>query len=451
MSVAEPLVQAEAAFILGAVARAESFLETASGAIAGAPFLELDWRIELLRARIANHRRDVRGARFYLQRSLHARDLLVERLPASARRSFLSHPRFHGLAEAEIRWRNTPGTVHSTEALRRSAAFEGMVGVSSPMIRIFQTIQRAADVEVPVLIVGETGTGKELAARAIHRLSARSKGPFLVLDCASLPGQLFESELFGAAAGAYTGAERDRSGLLESVAGGTLLLDEVAHLPVEAQAKLLHVLDTGSFRRLGGVEARQSDVRFLASTSLPLEEALRDGRIRADVYYRLRALEVRMPPLRDRREDIVSLARHFLEKHARRLGLPVPEVSPEAIETLESYSWPGNVRELENALLRAVVGRPSGHRIRRADLEPSLTASGEPLFNERLIERHDLGELRAALERQYLTRLFLSTGGDLGRMLEKLHVKRTWLYVWLRRLGLDIKALRERVRRDRKD
>jgi transcriptional regulator with PAS, ATPase and Fis domain len=317
------------------------------------------------------------------------------------------------------------------------------------MVRLFRAIERIADARAPVLITGETGTGKDLAARAIHERSARSAGPFVALGCASIPEGMLESELFGAVAGAYTGVDEDRPGLLDHAGGGTLLLDEVSSLSLEAQAKLLRVLDAGTFRPLGGGEERKADVRFLASTSISLEDACEAGRFRRDLYYRLRSVEIRLPPLRERKEDLLYLARHFLSEHARRLGRPTPELTEDALALVEGHSWPGNVRELEGVLFRAIVSRSGGNRIGAADLEPHLSRRAEPLFDDAVIDRHGLNDLKTALERQYLVRLFLRSSGDLERMTKSLGIKRTRLYVWMRRLGIDVRELRKRLRREK--
>lgn len=322
--------------------------------------------------------------------------------------------------------------------------FEGMVGRSEAMEEVFETIRRLADKDIPVLIRGETGTGKELVARALHATSSRRKGPFLALHCASLPTELFESELFGYEAGAFTGAEEARSGILEHLDGGTLLLDEIGGLGPETQTKLLRVLDARVIRPLGGLRTRRIDVRFLAATSADVEEGIRTGSFRPDLYWRLAGVEIAVPSLRARKEDIPDLAAHFLRLHARRLEFgSAPRILPDALRILGEHDWPGNVRELETVLVRALVAAsPHGYleadAIRRVLPRPARRS----LFPPEAIAGRDLRDLRRELESAYLGRLFRDTGGDLARMAETLGVTVSNLYHWLKKVGLDIRALR---------
>jgi transcriptional regulator of aromatic amino acid metabolism len=230
----------------------------------------------------------------------------------------------------------------------------------------------------------------------------------------------------------------------EYVSGGTLLLDEIGLLAPESQAKLLQVLDSGVFRRLGEVESRRADVRFLASTSTDLKAAVVAGRFRADLYYRLCGVEVSLPPLRSRREDIPPLALHFIQKHSQRLGLSLRRLTKDAEALLERHDWPGNVRELEGVLLRILV-TGSGREVTARDLSPLLGEEEKPLFDEGLMTQHGLPELKLALERQYLTSVFQRCGGDVRRMMKLLQIKRTRLYTWYRKLGIDLPELRKRL------
>ncbi|MGH9362892.1 MAG: sigma 54-interacting transcriptional regulator, partial [Thermoanaerobaculia bacterium] len=346
LAVARPLVLAEAQAFLGNREGALERLSEASGAIIGSPFLELDWLIEHLRARLALRANDAREARAHLHRAVHARGFLQRLLPADARKRFLAHPRFHRL-EALLRRLDRSPRLYSRTPRPGAESFEGMVGRSTGMLQVYRTIEQLRDQEVSVLITGETGTGKELVARALHRTGPRARGPFFALHAGSLPLELLESELFGYEQGAFTGAEAARAGLLESLAGGTLLLDGVDDLAPAAQAKLLRVLDSGRARRLGASEERPVDVRFLSAAAVDLRERVEAAAFRADLLYRLGAVEIRLPPLRERREDIPLLCRHLLELHARRLDRAVPRLEAEALERLESCPWPGNVRQLE--------------------------------------------------------------------------------------------------------
>jgi DNA-binding NtrC family response regulator/tetratricopeptide (TPR) repeat protein len=441
LAVAEPLAAAEAHFLLGEIDLAEKRLAAASGAIVGSPFLELDWRIEFLRARVALRTRDAREARRHLHRSLHIREHLAHLVPAGSRRRFLAHPRFAALDEAASRLVRSPRVEHSTERLRGSLRYEGMIGQSPAMLALFKSIEQLRDQEAPVLIAGETGTGKELVARALHARSHRGEGPFLAVHCASLPPELFESELLGYEAGAFTDAAEGQPGLLEAAGGGTLLLDEVSQLPLECQAKLLRVLDAGPIRRLGSSVQRRLDVRFLSATSADLDAEVKAGRFRADLYWRLRGVELAVPPLRERKEDIPHLSRHFLEKHASRADRPVPALETDALLLLQRHGWLGNVRELETVLLRALISASQADSLGARDLEPLLGAARRPAFPGDLLDR-GLEEWKADLEREYLSRLFRRERGDLRAIMAKLGVKRTKLYAWIRALGLDPRELR---------
>jgi DNA-binding NtrC family response regulator/tetratricopeptide (TPR) repeat protein len=454
--VAEPLAAAEASFALGDLERADAFLTAASVAIVGLPFLELDLRIELSRARLAARRGNRREARRHLHRSSHTMDLLLQLVPEEDRERFARAPRFEALRELSGRLAPAAPVEIGTERLERSCIYEGLVGRSPVMLDLFRTLDRLAEQELPVLITGETGTGKDLVARAIHRRSLRRDGPLQVVSCACLPSELFESELFGHAAGAFSGAEREQQGLLEAASGGTLVLDHVDLLPLEPQAKLLRVLDSGAFRRLGSPGTRRTDVRIVATSGSDLRGALEAGGFRTDLFYRLAGVELRLPPLRDRPEDIPQLAAHFLEEHAARLDRPVPALEPEALALLSRHRWPGNVRELEMLLLGLLVKLPDARRIGAADLEPLLAGRGPstalspggPLPGgpaPDLLSR-SLPDIRREIEREYLTQLFRKLGGDVGAMTRELHVKITKLYLWLRDLGIDTRALRRELK-----
>lgn len=234
----------------------------------------------------------------------------------------------------------------------------GLVGESAPMQQLRDQIRRVAMTHSTVLLRGESGTGKELAARALHELSPRASGPFVAVNCATIPEGLVEAELFGHAQGAYTGAVKARTGLIQSAHGGTLFLDEIGELAPAAQARLLRVLQDGELRPVGANANLKVDVRLLAATHRDLEAMIEEQAFRADLYYRLRVLELSIPPLRERREDIIPLARHFLEALAG--SGPVPQLSHAARQALESQDWPGNVRELANALERGWVLSPDG-------------------------------------------------------------------------------------------
>ena len=247
------------------------------------------------------------------------------------------------------------GTAPVREEMSRGGVPEGFVGAAPSIQAVFRVVAKAAPTNATVLILGESGTGKELVAEAIHRASPRADGPFVKVNCAALPEGLLESELFGHVKGAFTGATRDRAGRFEAAHGGTLFLDEVGEVPAHTQVKLLRVLQTREVEPVGDDRPRSVDVRLVAATNADLDTLVRKGDFREDFYFRLKVISLRMPPLRDRRDDIPALADHFRSLYAKRHDLPVPDMTPEALEILTAYDWPGNVRELENTIEAAVV------------------------------------------------------------------------------------------------
>ena len=255
--------------------------------------------------------------------------------------------------------------------------FGGMLGRSQPMHHVFQLIRRIGHSDVTVLIQGESGTGKELVARALHEQGLRARGPYVTVDCGSLPDTLMESEIFGYEAGAFTDARRSKPGKVELADGGTLFLDEIGNLPLGAQAKLLRVIEDKRLSRLGDNTVREVDVRIIAATNLDLEVATRDRIFREDLYYRLNVFKLWLPPLRERREDVPFLVEHFVKHYAAQQGrMEPPSVSPEAMESLLARAWPGNVRELRNVIERAVLLADDG--IGSADLTAEAPAGPRP-------------------------------------------------------------------------
>jgi DNA-binding NtrC family response regulator len=240
-------------------------------------------------------------------------------------------------------------------------ALSSIVGSSQAMKQVFEETRRVAPYQVSVLIIGETGTGKELIARATHRLSPRRDGPYVRVNCGALTESLLESELFGHVKGAFTGAIDNKIGRFEAAHKGTIFLDEISSMSSKLQVKLLRVLQESEFERVGESRTIRVDTRVIAATNQYLEDEVEAGRFRDDLYYRLNVMTVQLPPLRARREDIADLTRHFLQRHSQANGMPVPVLTPAFLRTLEAHDWPGNVRELENYLARAVVladGRP---------------------------------------------------------------------------------------------
>ncbi|HVP37634.1 MAG TPA: sigma-54 dependent transcriptional regulator [Candidatus Saccharimonadales bacterium] len=252
----------------------------------------------------------------------------------------------------------------------------GIIGRSPAMLSLFALLERVLPSVVPVLIEGETGTGKELVARALHQHGPRRHGPWLAHNCAATPEPLLESELFGHARGAFTGAWGERAGLFETADGGTLFLDEVGELSRESQVKLLRVLQDGEVRRVGDSRVRRVDVRLVAATNRSLEEEVRARRFREDLYYRLRGVRLELPPLRERGEDVEALARHYLGAAAARWGRPQPELSPEVCRRLREHRWPGNVRELMHEMERGLLWLEPGAALEARHLSPEFGRGG---------------------------------------------------------------------------
>jgi two-component system response regulator PilR (NtrC family) len=239
--------------------------------------------------------------------------------------------------------------------LRSRSRSRRVIGSSAAMQRVLELVSQVADSRANVLVTGESGTGKEVIARVIHEMSERREGPFIVVNCAAIPENLLESELFGHVRGSFTGALHNKEGLFELADGGTLFLDEVGDLPLALQVKVLRAIQEKSFRRVGGTHDQQVDVRIVAATNRRLEEEVAQGRFREDLYYRLNVIEIPLPPLRERRDDVALLSDHFIEKYARELGKDVKGLSEEALAKLVAYRFPGNVREMENVIERAVA------------------------------------------------------------------------------------------------
>jgi DNA-binding NtrC family response regulator len=302
----------------------------------------------------------------------------------------------------------------------------GLVSASPAMLRALDLARRVAQVDSTVLITGESGVGKERLARFIHQESARTAGPFLAINCAAVPETLLESELFGHARGSFTGASQDRAGLLEAANGGTLLLDEIGDVPPAMQVKLLRVLQEREVRRVGENRTRPINVRVLAATNRDLLADVHGARFRQDLYYRLRVVEIVVPPLRQRREDILPLARQFVAGAAKRFRKRAPALAPEAANLLLRYAWPGNVRELENALERALALAQSD-RIVVDDLPPELGAAPT-------VETVDDVRTLAELEHDYIAAALRATGGNRARTAEKLGIGAATLYRKLKQI-----------------
>jgi two-component system response regulator PilR (NtrC family) len=318
-----------------------------------------------------------------------------------------------------------------------------LVGKAPPMQRVFELARRVAPAKTSVLITGESGTGKELVARALHHLSPRADHAFVAVNCGAMPDALIESELFGHVKGAFTGAHADKQGLFAAADGGTLLLDEIGELSTQMQVKLLRVLQERTVKRVGGVGEEEVDVRVVAATNRDLDAEVERGAFRRDLFYRLNVIELQLPPLRARREDIPLLVEHFVRKHAAALGRTIAAVEPDALAALVDYDFPGNVRELENIIERAVTLEP-GERITRASL-PELTptkkraraAAGDSGGGDGFPDDGvDLERLVADYERDLITRALERTKGVRKSAAKLLGISFRSLRYRLAKLGL---------------
>ena len=316
-----------------------------------------------------------------------------------------------------------------------------LVGGSPAMVTVYKLILRAAAVDTTVLLTGETGTGKEVVTRAIHRIGPRSASPYLGVDCAALPGDLFESELFGHERGAFTGAYAMHQGVFETAGDGTCFLDEIGELDTKLQSKLLRALQERMFRRVGGRETLSVRARIVAATNRDLAEMVRDGRFREDLYYRLNVLAIHLPPLRERREDVPLLVRGFMARQAAGAGQSPPIVSPEAMELLAEYDWPGNVRQLENVLERAVTMTPYSV-VLPEDLPADIVAApaqSRIVWEERTpVAAIDNGstETIKSLTVHHVLEVLERTGGNKVRAAQLLGIDRRTLYRILSRAHL---------------
>jgi two-component system response regulator HydG len=355
------------------------------------------------------------------------------------------------VVKAAERRRLLERTAELERQLETLQTFGGLIGNSPAMQRVYRLAMGVAPTVSTVLILGESGTGKELTARAIHQHSARAPGPFVAVNCSAIPVTLLESELFGHVRGAFTGATSTREGLFEAAHRGTLFLDEVGDLPPTAQVKLLRALQEGEIKRVGSDETRTVDVRVLAATNVDLRRKVTAGEFREDLFYRLNVVAIRLPALRERREDIPLLAMHFLKKYTVRLGKDVTSLAPEAMRLLQQHPWPGNVRELENAIEYAIVFCREG-TITSEDLpfeQPTLVVT-EPLGRATgvvlpggIVELPYKEAKQAALtafETAYFRALLERTGGNVSQAAREAQLDRSNFRRAARRAGVSTRG-----------
>lgn len=310
--------------------------------------------------------------------------------------------------------------------------FEGMLGNSGKMQDVYATIRKVSPSDIPVLVMGESGTGKELVARAVHRLSPRSDGPFVVINCGAIPENLLESELFGHEKGSFTGAHAQRKGRIELAHRGTLFLDEIGELPLQLQVKLLRFLQDNIIERIGGRHPIPVDVRIVAATNRDLKEGMSQGTFREDLYFRLGVVTVPLPPLREREGDILLLAKAFTSHFAGEYNKKITGFTDRAAKALENYQWPGNIRELENRIKRAVV-MAEGKRIEPRDLELEDAASGGA-------RNVTLKEAREEIEKELVLQAISRNEGNLSKTAADLGVSRPTLYDLMEKYGISKKS-----------
>lgn len=327
--------------------------------------------------------------------------------------------------------------------------YENIVGKSKKMQEIFDVIENISKTSSTVLILGDSGTGKEMVAKAIHKRSTRSTKPFVVINCSAIPETLLESELFGHKKGSFTGAVHDKAGLFEEADTGTIFLDEVGEIPPSVQVKLLRVLQEGEVRPVGGVQNRRVDVRLVAATNKDLYTMVQEGRFREDLYYRLNVITVLLPPLRERPEDIPLLAYHFLKKYTDKTGKKVEKISVDALQALQNYRWVGNVRELENVVERAVV-LTSSEAIQATDLPPRVL--GEAFYLSDEVSDANLSQfgyqeakdkVLFSFNRSYLTNLLRLTKGNLSSAADRAGMDRSNFKKIVKKFGIELTEFKE--------
>ncbi len=339
------------------------------------------------------------------------------------------------LKKAEERERLSRENVRLKEVVEKQFSFSNIIGKSDKVQKMFSTIKKVADVKSTVLLLGESGTGKELVARAIHFNSGRKGAPFVAVNCGAIPESLMESELFGHVKGAFTDAIRARKGLFEEADGGTLLLDEIGELPLQLQVKLLRALQEGEIMRVGDASVIKVDVRIVAATTKDLSEEVKKGAFRDDLFYRLNVFSLRLPPLRERMEDIPLLAGHFVEKYREKLQVKVDGISHDALQFLLKYSWPGNVRELENAIERAMV-MAEEKKIIADDLPQEVKSINEAALPDFTGDNLSIKQNGKILEERLIKKALEQTGGNRTRASKLLELSHRALIYKIKEYGL---------------
>jgi Nif-specific regulatory protein len=359
---------------------------------------------------------------------------LLESLAASITVAIENARRYDEVKTSEARLRAQVGALRLD--LARRERFGEIVGTSPAMGDVFRLMESAAGSTIAVLIEGETGVGKELVARGIHRAGPRADGPFVAVNCAALPEALLESELFGHRRGAFTGATHDQRGLFEAAAGGTIMLDEIGEMPLAMQPKLLRVLQEGEMVPVGDTRPRRVDVRVVSATNRDLNDAIARQTFRQDLFYRLAAFPIRVPPLRDRRDDVSTLAHHFLRAAADRQGRRLEGILPDALDVLVHFDWPGNVRELQNEMERAATLARDGDAIGVGHLSAKLAKPGRDRGETSPSDERPLREARAEFEARHIAGILKRHGGNVTHAAQVLGLSRAMLQRKMKDYGL---------------
>jgi two-component system response regulator AtoC len=343
------------------------------------------------------------------------------------------------LKKAEERERLRRENLFLKKEVQKEYSFENIISKNERMRQIFDTITKVAKYKSTILIAGESGTGKELVAKAIHFNSDRSNHPFIPVNCGAIPENLLESELFGHTKGSFTNAVRTKKGLFEEADGGTMFLDEIGELPLQLQVKLLRVLQDGEIRRIGDSRAIQIDVRIIAATVKDLDKEVREGKFRDDLFYRLNVLPMKIPPLKERKEDIPLLVDHFIHKYSRELSKPIEGIVPEALNCLLNYSWNGNVRELENIIERAIVLTES-NRIQVENLPIEIQNPKEESRLSLLNDELSIKKASRYLEIDLIRKALLKTNGNHTHAAKLLEISHRALLYKIKEYGIDMKS-----------